>query len=177
MGDATRWEREPGRGRYAHPERERRFLVEGDVPAGQAARLVEDRYLDGTRLRLRHVSGEGRSVYKLTQKVRPDESDPSEVLVTNLYLSQEEHARLAVLPGALVVKTRRVVTHAGRDFAVDAFSGPLRGLRLAEVELQDLGDAVALPAWVGREVTHDDRFSGGRLALLGAQDLVALIGA
>ena len=58
-------------------------------------------------------------------------------------------------------------------------SGPpalcrLDGLRLAEVEVDDLGAERPLPSWLGPEVTHDDRFSGGRLAGLDdAADLLA----
>ena len=50
------------------------------------------------------------------------------------------------------------------------------GLRLAEVEVEDLAAPRQLPDWLGPEVTHDDRFSGGRLAALderSAADLLA----
>jgi CYTH domain-containing protein len=166
--DAEDWQRAPGQGRYARPERERRFLVADGAPSGGAARLIEDTYLDGLRLRLRRVSHGGRTVHKLTQKVRPDETDPAEVLLTNMYLSAQEFARLLTLPGATLVKTRTLVAGINHTFAVDDFQGPLAGLRLVEVEVADLAEPVDLPAWVGREVTHDDRFSGGSLARLEA---------
>lgn len=162
--DAIDWRRAPGQGSYARPERERRFLTSGSVPAGDAARLIEDRYLDGMRLRLRRVTREGQSVHKLTQKVRTDESEPAEVLITNMYLSEAEHALLLALPGHPVVKTRSVVQAGPHHFVVDEFHGRLEGLRLAEVEVQDLAEPLHLPGWLGQEVTHDDRFSGGRLA-------------
>ncbi len=155
------WAREPGRGSYARPERERRFLVRDDPPSLQDTRTVEDRYLDGTRLRLRHVHADGRSVWKLTQKVRVDEADPADVRLTNVYLLPEEHARLCALPGRTLVKTRSA---CGDGFVLDAFSGPLEGLRLVEVEVEDLSAARDLPGWLGPEVTSDDRFSGGSLA-------------
>lgn len=164
QSDATDWTREPGRGKYARPERERRFLVGTPVPAGGAGRLIEDRYLDGMRLRLRRVSRDGQSVHKLTQKVRPEESDPSGVLLTNMYLSEDEYSRLCLLPGQVVVKTRAVIPGSAHDFVVDEFHGRLHGLRLAEVEVRDLAEPLHLPEWVTTEVTHDDRFSGGQLA-------------
>lgn len=137
----------------------------GSAPVGVVARLIEDRYLDGTRLRLRRITREGQSVHKLTQKVRPDEGDPSEVFITNMYLSESEYARLSALPGPVVVKTRAVVPTSTRDFVVDEFHGRLHGLRLAEVEVRDLADPVGLPEWLGSEVSDDDRYSGGRLAV------------
>ncbi|TAL24668.1 MAG: hypothetical protein EPN99_02565 [Frankiales bacterium] len=173
--DATSWFREPGRGRYARHERERRFLVRPSVPTGLATRLIEDRYLEGTSLRLRRVTSDGRAVHKLTQKVRTSHDDPAEVLITNLYLSAEEHQRLAALPGHVIAKTRTVVATTTHEFVVDDFQGQLQGLRLAEVEVDDLAAPLDLPDWVGAEVTHDDRYSGGSLAALDPGGLDALL--
>ncbi len=36
--------------------------------------------------------------------------------------------------------------------------------RLAEVEVEDVHAPLPIPAWIGDEVTHDDRYSGGFLA-------------
>lgn len=175
--DATEWFREPGRGKYARPERERRFLVARSVPVGEAARLIEDRYLEGMSLRLRRVTQDRRSVHKLTQKVRTEASDPSEVLVTNMYLSEGEYSRLSALPGHVVVKTRTVVATMSHHFAVDEFHERLRGLRLAEVEVTDLAEPLDLPEWLLAEVSHDDRFSGGNLALTDAGQLTEMLNA
>ena len=167
------WLREPGLGSYARRERERRFLVRADPPCLRDTRTVEDRYLDGTRLRLRHVHAGGRSVWKLTQKVRVDEADPADVRLTNTYLLEEEHARLSALPGRTLVKTRSA---CGGGFVLDVFGGRLAGLRLAEVEVADLSAALVLPVWLGPEVTSDDRFSGGSLSRLddaSAKELLA----
>ena len=139
-------------------------------------RLIEDRYLDGMRMRLRRVTVDGQVLYKLTQKVRADESDPSEVLVTTMYLSQSEGTRLWTLPGSVVVKTRAVVATSTHSFAVDEFQGRLHGLRLAEVEVLDLDEPVDLPAWVRDEVTADNRFSGGQLAVMDEHQLHELLG-
>ena len=173
--DATDWFREPGRGAYARLERERRFLPGPSAPTGNAVRLLEDRYLEGMRLRLRRVTREGRSVHKLTQKVRTVESDPTEVLITNTYLSEGEYARLSALPGLMVVKTRSVVVTASHHFVVDDFQGRLQGLRLAEVEVQDLAEPLDLPPWLGAEVSGDDQFSGGQLAVTDEVRLTELL--
>ena len=60
-------------GKYARVERERRFLLARPPPAPAviASRRITDRYLPGTRLRLRrvdHLDG-GTCEFKLTQKV------------------------------------------------------------------------------------------------------------
>jgi CYTH domain-containing protein len=154
------WRRTPGQGKYARPERERRFLVVGDPGPLEQQRVVEDRYLVGGTLRLRAVRGDGDPVFKLTQKVRTNPEDPAEVAITNLYLSEEEYRMLATLPGRDLTKTRSLC----EGFAVDVFHGPNEGLVMAEVEVDDLEGDVHLPGWIGREVTHDEEYSGGSLA-------------
>lgn len=174
QADALDWARSPGHGRYARPERERRFLLAAAAPDAEQ-RLITDRYLDGLRLRLREVRVGEQRTFKLTQKIRLDPSDPAQLSITNLYLSADEHQRLSALPGATLVKLRRLCSHEGFLFAVDELQGRHAGLRLAEVELDDLGADLPLPPWVGREVTHDDRFSGGRLAAADDAQVAALL--
>jgi adenylate cyclase len=61
--------------------------------------------------------------------------------------------------GPILEKTRHCVRHQGHLWSVDVHQGPLAGLILAEVELQSEAEPLALPSWVGREVTHDPRYS------------------
>lgn len=73
--------------------------------------------------------------------------------------------RMLVLCGDLVVaKTRYRIPHEGLVWEVDVFGGANRGLLLAECELEAADQAVLLPAWVGVEVTGDERFHNSSLA-------------
>lgn len=99
------WQREPGHGRYAHPERERRFLLSTPPVELDDPRHIVDRYIEGTRLRLRQITGDGPAGYKLGQKVRVNEHDPSIVMLTNIYMTIEEYERLVTLPAAEIRKT------------------------------------------------------------------------
>lgn len=162
--DPPHWWRAPGEGRYARLERERRFLLTG-LPDGLTdSRLIDDRYLDGVRMRLRRIEGDGRVVCKLTQKIRPDDADPSTVSLTNLYLTESEHARLCALPGVMLRKTRSVWQLQQQTFVVDVFHERLTGLLLAELEVDDLDAPLPPHPLIGLDVTRDDRFSGGALA-------------
>ena len=139
--------------KYAHVERERRFLLDA-LPDLRGARVleIEDRYVDGTRLRLRTVREAGQPVVrKLGQKIRLE--GVSVNAHTTLYLSEEEHRVLAVLPARVLRKTR----HLKDGWAVDVHAS---GLLLAETE----GDGEPWFA-VGREVTDDPAYAGGALAL------------
>jgi CYTH domain-containing protein len=164
--------------KYARPERERRWLAAPppDLREAIEARLVEDRYLAGTRLRLRRVTplAGGAPQCKLGQKVRPDPADPRLVMHTTMYLTAEEHERLSQLPGAELRKVRHVLARDGRRFGVDVFQGRHAGLALVEIELGE-DDDVAPPAFAGAEVTGDERFTGGWLAFASADELAPVL--
>lgn len=178
---APDWARAAGQGRYARRESERRFLLAGSPPPAIGERRIADRYLTGTRLRLRRMSSRDGSevVWKLTQKVQADAQNPSDVALTTCYLNEEEAAVFASLPAATLSKVRRIHPHGGLLFAVDTFTGRHAGLRLAEVELSSwergAGGELEPPAWLGREVTRDEQYTGGGLAKVDDAALAALI--
>ncbi|MCX4749428.1 hypothetical protein OG455_28625 [Kitasatospora sp. NBC_01287] len=160
--------------KYAHVERERRFLLAGPPPPDvvTATRRITDRYLDGTRLRLRIMAdlAEPEPVRKLTQKIPAEKPGPVQGLITTTYLSPGEYQVLAVLPAAVLTKTRLSVPPLG----IDLFDGPLLGLVLAEVEFDTDEAALAFqpPGAAVAEVTGDPRFTGGRLARAGRAELL-----
>ncbi|MFF1439256.1 hypothetical protein [Streptomyces sp. NPDC058295] len=160
---------------YARIERERRFLLA--VPPSPSSitvtRLIRDRYLEGTRLRLRRSEcpDTGSRVLKLTQKVPANQPGAVQGLITNTCLSQAEYDLLASLPAAVLSKTRFSVPPLG----VDVFEGPLAGLVLAEAEFSDDQEALAFvpPAQCVAEVTDDVRFTGGILVSASRRELSA----
>ncbi len=75
-------------------------------------------------------------------------------------------AMIALSPLAELAKTRFEVEHDGHLWTVDEFHAPerLKGLVLAEVELDSAETDPSLPAWLGEEVTDDPRYSNAALA-------------
>jgi CYTH domain-containing protein len=166
--------------KYAVLEREHRFVVlTAPAPSLSVRTLeVEDRYLQGTRLRLRRVRESGQpDVLKLGQKIRFDEHDPSTLAHTTLYLDAGEYDVLAALPADTVTKTRHhVPLDGGHVLAVDRFHAALDGLVLAELDLgADRVLPPTLPHGLGPDVTHDERFSGATLARTDGETLHALL--
>ena len=53
----------------------------------------------------------------------------------------------------VIDKVRHIVEHEGHTFEVDEFKGENEGLIVAEVELSDCNEEIALPPWIGDEVT------------------------
>ena len=155
--------------KYAQIERERRWLVRPDAdPEAEALRclLIEDRYVDGTRLRLRRMTdlATGERAHKLSRKY--EAPDPLARPIVTAYLTSGEHAVFAALPARELSKRRYTVREGDRFFNVDRFEGTLAGLSLTEIEQEDDAALRILepPQWAGREVSHDLCYQGGALA-------------
>lgn len=157
--------------KYAHIERERRWVMDSArLPALSAAHvLIEDRYISGTRMRLRRMidSASGRAALKLTKKY--DAADPLARPIVTAYLDEAEFALLAGLPGVMIVKRRFDLVAGGITYSIDRFEGALAGLTLAEIEWPDDAGLRDLPAPPGaiREVSDDPRYQGGSLVASG----------
>lgn len=64
----------------------------------------------------------------------------------------------------IIEKRRHEVPFGGLTWEIDVFAGKHAGLVLAEVELETEEQAVALPDWVGREVSDDGRYYNASLS-------------
>jgi adenylate cyclase len=63
----------------------------------------------------------------------------------------------------LIEKIRYCIPFAGFIWEVDVFKGENKGLVLAEIELDHVGQEFTKPAWIGREVTSDSRYYNANL--------------
>lgn len=145
-------------------EIERKFLVASDdwrqkarlgksfrqaVVFAQGNRMLRIRAIDRKKARLTIKIGiNGLSRHEFEYDVPIDDA--------------EELLELA--NGSMITKTRYEVKHAGHVWEVDVYGGALDGLVVAEVELKNEKDVPDIPAWIGREVTGDPRFSNQALA-------------
>lgn len=148
--------------KYAVVERERRYLL-ARLPEGVTSTSeVVDRYVTGTRLRLREVRHEdGGVLRKLGHKVRLGDG-PAEVACTSFYLSEEEWAILVALPARTLRKRRHVVERDGVRLAVDELED---GTLLAEIDDGD-GPVGPVPDWLDvlADVSQDEAWTGAALA-------------
>jgi CYTH domain-containing protein len=160
------------RDKYARIERERRFLL-NRFPCNvsvERVRRIQDRYIDGAALRLRKESDDNGSVgFKLTQKIPARSSGAQQGLITTMYLTEAEYCVLSQLPAKTLSKTRYSVP----PFGIDIFEGALKGLLLAEAEFDSAAaaDALTIPDFISREVSGDDRFTGGQLVSASQEDV------
>ena len=160
-------------GKYACLELERRYLLR-ELPADLREREcnwhIVDRYLSGTRLRLRRMASPSNEIVilKLAQKYREAGQEATETTITNMYLNEAEYDGLNQLPGTEIIKKRYEYRHQGHLYSIDVFEGPLQGLILGEIEGETVAELAAqpFPAFAFKEVTADPFFSGGALAKL-----------
>lgn len=146
-------------------EIERKFLVVGDdwrrAAIGPALRMRQG-YIateaGGTTVRIRLEGDRGVLTLKgpgLTTRAEFEYAIPAE----------DAEALLAGhCAPPLIDKQRTRVRHAGLIWEIDEFAGHLAGLVMAEVELADADQPVALPDWAGAEVSGDARFQNANLA-------------
>ncbi|HEV3332984.1 MAG TPA: hypothetical protein VG096_18480 [Bryobacteraceae bacterium] len=155
--------------KYARLENERRFLVDPDSGwqrnVKPYSKSLQDRYLDGGRLRLRRSqdSDTGRVAFKLTKKYESESSFSQPIVSVQLWLA--EYEALASLPGRNLTKTRHYDEYEGCVFSIDVFQGGLAGLILCEPEAEtpQALQEIRFPPYALWEVTEEAFFTGGSL--------------
>jgi len=138
-------------------EIERKFLVTGTAWKALAAGVpTRQGYLASTVDRTVRVRIAGERGF-LTVKGRSQGLSRAEFE----YAIPAEDAA-AMLDGLcekpLIEKTRYRIPFGGYTWEVDEFHGANAGLVVAELELESADAEPALPPWVGREVSRDERY-------------------
>ncbi len=143
-------------------EIERKFLVKGDGwRDGARATPMRQGYLAYGPPASVRVRIEGTRAFLNVKESSPDISREEFEYAIPI---QDAEALIRLCPGGVVSKTRYRVRHAEHDWEVDVFDGANAGLIVAEVELDTVDEAVALPPWIGEEVSRDLRYRNTYLA-------------
>lgn len=145
-------------------EIERKFLVSSDAwrDSCDDGTVLKQAYvvtMDDRSVRVRTFAGKHA---KLTMKIGKGAMTRDEYEYDIPLEEAEELFSHAV--GLVIEKTRYRVPADGFVWEIDIYSGALEGLEIAEVEMQSEEDQPELPAWLGREVTGDHRYSNQSLA-------------
>ena len=144
-------------------EIERKFLVVGDAwRQGAIGMVYRQGYLCTTKERTVRVRVGGDKGYLTVKGSRTGVSRLEYEYEIPLGDAQAMLDTLCVRP--LIEKTRYRIKHEGLVWEVDEFAGENAGLVIAEVELEREDQEVSLPAWVGNEVSMDDRYANSHLA-------------
>jgi adenylate cyclase len=143
-------------------EIERKFLVTGDAWRGQGtATDFRQGYLSTVKERTVRVRAAGVDAWLTIKGITTGASRTEfeyPIPVADAHTMLDE---LCEQP--IIEKTRHVVDVGGLAWEIDEFDGVNEGLVIAEVELTDAAQDVALPDWVGEEVTDDPRYFNANL--------------
>jgi adenylate cyclase len=146
-------------------EIERKFLVSGDG--------WKDRVTRRTHIRQAYLTSSG----KASIRVRIEDNDSATLTIKNrgaelrrLELEYqiptlEAESLISLRSGSVIYKVRHIVSYKGATWEIDVFGDENEGLVIAEVELSDEYQHVALPHWIGLEVTGQTQYYNGSLAL------------
>jgi len=144
-------------------ETERKFLVSGEAwrSLGSPVPYAQG-YLargNGVTVRIR-IAGE-KALFTVKGPVEGISRPEFEYQVP----IEDAREMLRLCNDPVIEKTRTRVPHGSHDWEVDEFGGENRGLIVAEVELSSPDEDVAIPPWVGDEVTGDPRYYNSNLAV------------
>lgn len=144
-------------------EIERKFLLSGKPPVelGEGLTLRQG-YLCDDPARTVRIRIQGETAV-LTVKGAP-ESDGLTRFEWEKSIEVEEAVELLdrCLPG-VVEKIRYRLSYGSKIWEIDRYTGALEGLWVAEVELTSSQEQVALPGWLGQEVSVDGRYTNAAL--------------
>ena len=131
----------PKQWKYAHPEREKRFLLK-NAPEGIKSwpfRMIHDKYLHHTFMRLRKTIMNDEVQYKLTKKLTLSGAEIPVEWTSTIYLNEQEYQCFDRLPGNQIIKNRYYLQKKGNPIiGVDEIKlNALRTIWIAEIELED----------------------------------------
>ena len=139
-------------------EIERKFLLTDDRwrESVSTSSYYRQGYLassDGASVRVRVADGKGYlNIKSMTLGVSRHEFE----YVIPLADAEEMLDELCL--GPKIEKTRHFVMHAGHTWEIDVFEGDNAGLVVAEIELDAEDEHFEVPAWAGKEVSHEERY-------------------
>jgi adenylate cyclase len=146
-------------------EIERKFLVTSEAFKKEAfaQNRIAQGYLSSVPERTVRVRIKGDKGF-LTIKGVSNESGLSRFEWEKEIPVDEAVALLKLCEKGVIDKTRFEVKIGNHIFEVDEFHGKNEGLIIAEVELKSETEAFEKPSWLGKEVTHDNRYYNSYLS-------------
>lgn len=142
-------------------EIERKFLVqEGDWRTGKST-LYRQGYLNRAKERTVRVRIAGKQAFVTIKGISTGASRAE--FEYEIPVADAEQL-LLLCDGPLIEKTRYLTLYEGMTWEVDEFHGANKGLVVAEIELQSETQSFSKPAWVGLEVTHENRYFNSSLS-------------
>jgi len=138
-------------------EIERKFLVNKEsLPRLKKGTDLKQGYLHISREKSIRVRQSGKKAF-LTIK-GPDVNGQRSEFEFSIPYHDSSYLLDHFCISSIIVKTRRCLFWKEKLWEIDEFLGDNSGLWIAEVELDQPGEAIELPSWVGEEVTGNKKY-------------------
>ena len=146
-------------------EIERKFLVLSDdfIKEAFTQKRIVQGYLNSTPERTVRVRIKEDKAF-LTIKGKGNSSGTTRLEWETEILVHDAEKLLAICEHGIIDKIRHEIKVGQHVFEVDVFAAENEGLMMAEIELQSENEAFNIPAWLGEEVTNDERFYNAYLS-------------
>ncbi len=145
-------------------EIERKFLVSGDYKTEvQKAFRITQGYLSSVSERTVRVRVKGDKGF-ITIKGKGNETGASRYEWEMEIPKTDALELLKICEPGIIDKTRSLVPIGNHSFEVDEFHGENEGLVIAEIELSDEQEEFLKPAWLGEEVTGNEKYYNSMLS-------------
>lgn len=139
-------------------EIERKYLVTGDYKAtAHISYVIKQGYLSKVPERTVRIRIRDHQAF-LTIKGKSSDNGLSRYEFEKEISLQEAEELLLLCEKGIIEKTRHIINFEGQTFEIDEFHGRLKGLIIAEIELENENQNLTKPSWLGQEVTGDERY-------------------
>lgn len=144
-------------------EIERKFLVNGEFKsqAIKSVRIIQG-YLSSVQERTVRIRIKDNKGF-ITVKGISDSTGTSRFEWEKEIPTAEAEALLNICEPGIIDKTRFLISAGNHTFEVDEFYGDNEGLIIAEVELNSVDEQFEKPAFLGQEVTGDNKYYNSML--------------
>ena len=143
-------------------EIERKFIVTGDgYKLGATRKLIRQGFLNDDMDRMVRIRLVDNKAF-LTVKGPLKDASRSEFEYP-IPVAEAEAMLVDLCIPPILEKNRYVVEIEGLTWEVDVFMGVNEGLIVAEVELEESGQKIIFPEWIGKEITDDKRYYNASL--------------
>ncbi len=154
-------------------EIERKYLVKHELIAEflNSGEHICQGYINSDPERIVRVRRRADRAY-LTIKGKSKDGGLSRFEFEKQITTEEADGLFELCSSTVIEKTRYLVMHKSHTWEIDIFEKKLKGLIVAEIELQSPDEEFELPSWIEREVTADERYFNNNL--INNQDLPPL---
>lgn len=155
--------------KYGKYEYERTYLLESNYLLNkkiERIKIIRDKYIEGTKLRLREIRENNETKFKLTQKEELKPVKQGVLKINTLYLTKSEFDKMNTLEGVEIEKERHIVQIDRTRIGIDKITFNDKTILIAEIEFDTEFEmnTFSMPLDCIMEITGNHKYNGFEIA-------------